>query len=96
MPYNHLYILLQLYPDKPWDWAGLSQNPNITWEIIQAHPDKPWDYDGLSINPNIIPNNGIYDNPPITYGPRPIFFSSEFDIMCYPRDDNLTSKSAMR
>lgn len=31
---NHLEILLELYPDKPWDWHVLSQNPNITWAII--------------------------------------------------------------
>jgi len=41
MPYNHLYILLQLYPDKDWNWYGLSGNPNITWEIICSNPDKP-------------------------------------------------------
>ena len=35
-PYtNHLWKLIQLYPDKIWDWRAISQNPNITWEIIQ-------------------------------------------------------------
>ena len=41
MPFNHLYILLQLYPDKPWDWSAISDNPNITWEIIQQRPTLP-------------------------------------------------------
>jgi len=53
MPYNHLYILLQLYPDKDWSWYWLSRNPNITWEIVCSDQDKPWDWSGLSENPNI-------------------------------------------
>lgn len=50
---NHLYILIKLYPDKPWNWYSISQNPNITWEIIQQNPDKPWNWSSISINPNI-------------------------------------------
>ena len=41
------------HPDKPWNWFGLSQNPNITWDIVQRNPDKKWNWDGLSGNPNI-------------------------------------------
>ena len=43
-------------PDKPWKWFwGLSQNPNITWDIIQAHPDKNWYWAHICYkhNPNI-------------------------------------------
>ena len=50
---NDLLILLYLFPDKPWNWNGLSANPNITWEIVQENPDKPWDWSWLSENPNI-------------------------------------------
>jgi hypothetical protein len=50
---NDLIKLLELYPDKPWNYYHLSYNPNITWEIVQKFPDKPWDYDYLSENPNI-------------------------------------------
>ena len=39
---NHITTLLSLYPAKPWDWYGLSCNPNITWDIVQANPEKPW------------------------------------------------------
>src|SRR5208282_2078649 len=39
--------------DKPWNWSGLSGNPNITWEIVQAHLDKPWNWACLSKNPDI-------------------------------------------
>ena len=37
----------------PWNYYGLSQNPNITWEIVQANPEKDWSYRYLSMNPNI-------------------------------------------
>ena len=47
---NDIEQLLNLFPDKPWSWLWLSQNPNITWEIVQANPDKPWDWVGLSLN----------------------------------------------
>ena len=50
---NHLQILIKLYPDKPWDWHGISANPNITWDIISSHRDKPWDWFWISYNPNI-------------------------------------------
>ena len=45
--------IVEANPDKPWDWDGLSANPNITMDIVEANPDKPWDWDGLSANPNI-------------------------------------------
>ena len=33
---NSLEKLLELYPDKPWDWVALSKNPNISWEFINS------------------------------------------------------------
>jgi hypothetical protein len=45
--------MIQNHPDKLWDWYGISENPNITWEIIQNHPEKPWNWYGISQNPNI-------------------------------------------
>ena len=47
---NHLWKLIQLYPDKPWDWFRISRNPNITWEIIENNPDKPWNWTRISRN----------------------------------------------
>ena len=35
------------------DWARLSENPNVTWEIVKDNLDKPWNWDYLSMNPNI-------------------------------------------
>ena len=50
---NHLVKLLELYPEKPWNWYRLSSNSNITWDIVEQNLDKPWNWDRLSRNPNI-------------------------------------------
>ena len=50
---NHLLKLLELYPDKPWDWCGLSENPNITWTVVESNPHKMWYWYELSKNPSI-------------------------------------------
>ena len=39
--------------DKPWDWEGLSSNPNMTMEIVEKYPTKPWDWYYISQNPNV-------------------------------------------
>jgi len=39
---NSLIKLIKAYPDKPWNWNDLSNNPNITFDIVNAYPDKPW------------------------------------------------------
>jgi len=46
---NTLEYLLEKYPDKPWDWLNISDNPNITIEIIEKYIDKI-DFDTLSYN----------------------------------------------
>ena len=43
--------LLKKYPDKLWDWSGLSYNSNITMKDVLNNPDKPWDC--LLLNKNI-------------------------------------------
>ena len=50
-----LIKFIEANPDKPWHWACISRNPNITMEIIKANPDKHWnwEYYGISKNPNI-------------------------------------------
>ena len=53
---NHLEILLDLLPSEPWDWYGVSQNPNVTWEFIHTHRHKKeygWVMPGLSRNVHI-------------------------------------------
>lgn len=39
--------------DFPWDYSGLSQNSNVTFETVQTNPDFPWDITRLCTNPNI-------------------------------------------
>jgi len=59
----HIFLYIQIQMDfmsfleknesKPWDWYGVSRNPNITMEFIDAHPEKSWDWRGVSGNPNL-------------------------------------------
>ena len=35
--------------DKPWNWWGLSYNPNITIEFVEKYSHKTWDWIGLSV-----------------------------------------------
>jgi hypothetical protein len=37
---NILMYLLEKYPEKPWSWNGVSENPNITMEDIEKHINK--------------------------------------------------------
>ena len=36
--------IILAFPDKPWNWLKLSDNPNITWDIIKANKDKQWNW----------------------------------------------------
>ena len=70
--------LLEKYPDAPWDFARLSDNPNITMYLLEKYPEKPWNWWGISRNPNITMEiiekhpekpwnwNGISSNPNLT------------------------------
>jgi hypothetical protein len=46
--HNPLWELVTKYPNKPWDWYALSQNPDITFNIVFANLDKPWNWACLS------------------------------------------------
>jgi hypothetical protein len=43
-----LIDLINMFPDKPWNWKSLSRNPNITMKDVINHPDKPWNWKILS------------------------------------------------
>jgi len=43
--------VVELHPEWPWDYDGLSENPNLTWEIVQKSPHQPWNYYKLTIHP---------------------------------------------
>lgn len=36
--------------DFPWDYNGLSDNPQLCWEFVVNHPDRPWNYSSLASN----------------------------------------------
>lgn len=38
------------HPEIPWDYAGISYNPNITLELILLNKDKNWNFEGISSN----------------------------------------------
>jgi hypothetical protein len=52
------------HPDAPWDWCGLSRNPNLTFSIIKEHIDYPWNWYYISshndITWDIVINNPQY------------------------------------
>ena len=58
-PYtNHLWKLIELYPNKNWDWEYISGNSNITWEIIQEKKNQDSRFAGVQItelNPEMTP-----------------------------------------
>ena len=37
---NPLLYLLEKYPEKHWNWGGISSNPNITMEFIEKNINK--------------------------------------------------------
>ncbi len=55
-------IIVEKYPNKPWDWRGISWNPNITMEVIEKYPDKPWKWYGISRNSNITMEMKTFQN----------------------------------
>ena len=50
---QQLMDFIEKYPDIPWDWEAISDNPNITMDIIEKYPDKLWEWKYISLNRNI-------------------------------------------
>lgn len=50
---NLLEKLLELYPDKPWNYKELSCNKNIKIDFIQQYLNMPWVWNKISQNKNI-------------------------------------------
>ena len=51
--YEIWYFLLQNKLVFPWNWKGITSNPNITLDIIKENPNLPWKWEWISDNPNI-------------------------------------------
>ena len=47
---NPLWSLIKKFPDADWNWVGISQNPNTTYEIVIQNLDKPFDFATLASN----------------------------------------------
>src|SRR5271170_6559704 len=59
---NHLWTLINKYPDTKWYWHGIWYNPNTTWEIIcmsltatnsKISSERSRYWDDISANHNI-------------------------------------------
>ncbi len=44
---------LYKFPDKPWNWKGISNNTCLTMNVILDHLDKSWDWTKISRYSNI-------------------------------------------
>jgi hypothetical protein len=47
---NEFMEFIDKNPDKPWDWSGISGNPNLTMEFIDKNPDKIWNWSAITRN----------------------------------------------
>src|SRR5271155_5688011 len=50
---NHLWTLIDKYPNLKWSWGSIQSNPNTTWKLIQRLPTLLWNWVNISKNPNI-------------------------------------------
>jgi len=48
--------IIENNPDKPWNWEGISKNPNITLDIIQNNINKSWDLCEINYNRSFVNN----------------------------------------
>lgn len=53
---NPLITLLELYPEKKWDWTSISQNPNIDLSYISDNFYLPWEWSFIKLEDD--PKNG--------------------------------------
>ena len=37
----------------PWDWKGISRNPNIDFSLVERFPERNWCWMSLSSHPKI-------------------------------------------
>ena len=42
--------IIEKNPTKPWNWAEISNNPNLTIEIIEKNPTELWNWYSISRN----------------------------------------------
>ena len=61
---NHLWGLINLFPNKNWNWKLVSSSKNITWDNITSFYGRniSWNWKHVSRNPNITWKI-VIDNP---------------------------------
>ena len=60
---NFDYSLINLWPDKQWNWLELSKNKNLDFNFLRENIHRPWTLYYISGNPNIVNNFDIvYQN----------------------------------
>lgn len=53
--------LLDVFPQKKWNWYSVSRNPNLTLHYVVNHPNLPWDWAHI-LNVYNVCKNEIYNN----------------------------------
>jgi hypothetical protein len=41
---------IEQHPEHPWNWYGISNNPNLTMEYVEKHPEHSWNWYWISSN----------------------------------------------
>jgi hypothetical protein len=63
---NTLQRLLREFPDKPWDWRNMWQNPSITIDDLVEYRNKPWDWETISSGSGAVCHSGYTTGARIT------------------------------
>lgn len=77
-PTNDLEKLLELFPDKDWDYHDLSMNPNLTWKIVNKRMSKDWDWRWISHDLKDLTWKNVYRNK---YQPWNWYWISQRDFV---------------
>ena len=51
---NELEKIILAYPEKPWEFSQLAENPNLTLKIIRKFPLLNWSIEDLVKNKKIM------------------------------------------
>jgi len=63
---NPLKVLIEMYPDKNWNWQAMHRSPHFCVEIFLANLDKLWNWCAISKHPEITWDI-ICDNPQLPW-----------------------------
>jgi hypothetical protein len=52
---SSIQLLIQTYPDKPWNWRELSSRSDIPLEFVEENLSLSWDWKKISGRPDLTP-----------------------------------------